>query len=99
MLAIYTLVSNLDQAKKIARALVSEKLAACANIMPNISSTYMWEGELQEESEVAMLLKTSSKLKSKLLKRLRDLHPYDVPAILNTSIECNSDYEKWIENL
>lgn len=70
------------EAEKIARALIDEKLVACANILPEITSLFRWEGLTQTTQEVGVLFKTDARLLAKATERLALLHPYDTPAII-----------------
>ncbi len=95
--SIYITTKDEDEARKIGRTLVDEKLAACVNILP-IKSIYRWEGEIQEEGEAAMLVKTKAELADKVIERVKELHSYEVPCIVSFSIDKgNPDYLKWIE--
>ncbi len=83
--------------KKIARALVEERLAACVNILPQVTSVFHWQGKLCEESEQLLIIKTKQALWEKLQGRLQQLHSYDVPEILSLSINSGSrEYLKWL---
>jgi len=94
---IYITAADEEEAREIGSVLVAEKLPACVNIHP-IKSIYRWEGEVQEEGEVAMLVKTTARLVDKAIKRVKELHSYEVPCIVSLPIEKgNSDYLKWIE--
>lgn len=68
-----------EEAVKIANTLVGEKLAACANIIKGVRSIYFWQGKVEDDSEVLMVIKTRASLFEKLSKRVNELHPYDVP--------------------
>ncbi len=93
---IYITTKDEDEARKIGRTLVEEKLAACVNIHP-IQSIYRWEGEIEEEGEVAMLVKTRAELADKVIERVKELHSYEVPCIVSLSIDKgNPDFLKWI---
>ncbi len=82
----------------IARALVSERLAACANIGGDITSIYRWQGTIEEASEVTLLLKTRAGLFEQVAARVRALHPYDVPCIFATEIAAiDHAYVAWLE--
>jgi len=94
--SIYVTTASEDEAHKIGRALVEEKLAACANILP-IKSIYRWQGNIEEAGEAAMFLKTRSELVDKVIERIKALHSYEVPCIVSFPIEKgNPDYLKWI---
>lgn len=95
---IYITTRDEEEAKKIGRALVEEKLAACVNIHP-IKSIYRWEGEIVEESEMAMFVKTKAALVDEVIKRVKELHSYEVPCIVSLPIEKGCpDYLKWIKD-
>jgi periplasmic divalent cation tolerance protein len=96
---IYTVFPHAEQAKKVARILVQEKLIACANILPAHIAIYEWQGKLAEESEVVMLLKTSKANYQALEERIKELHEYDVPCIIQLDISAaNADFLAWIAN-
>ena len=94
---IYVTASSSEEAKKIARKVIDERLAACANILSNISSVYLWEDEVQEENEAALVLKTRSELTTALTDRIKELPSYDCPCITALDIvDGNADYIAWI---
>ncbi|MFL5381025.1 MAG: divalent-cation tolerance protein CutA [Longimicrobiaceae bacterium] len=68
--------------RRLARALLDERLVACANLVPGVTSLYRWEGEVQEEDEVLLVMKTSSGLVPRLTARIPELHPYELPEVL-----------------
>ena len=70
---VYITTKDEDEAKKIGRALVEEKLVACVNIHP-INSIYRWQGEVQEDSEVAVFVKTKAGLVDEVISRVKELH-------------------------
>ncbi|MFO7872596.1 MAG: divalent-cation tolerance protein CutA [Candidatus Undinarchaeales archaeon] len=95
---IYTTAPD-KEAKEISKNLLEEKLIACSNIF-SISSIYKWEGEIKEEKEAGMVLKTKEELTDKVIKRIKELHSYDVPEILIINIEKGNDkYLKWIKEV
>ena len=86
-----------DEAAKIARVLVEERLAACANILSGVRSIYRWEGKVEDAPEVLMVIKTREELFDTLDKRVRELHPYSVPEVIAVSIVNGSQaYLKWL---
>jgi periplasmic divalent cation tolerance protein len=94
---IYTTVPDEGTAKAIAANLVNEKLAACVNIYPPMTSVYEWEGKLETAAEVACLIKTRKALTEDAMATLRKHHPYDVPAMLVLPIvDGNDDYLDWV---
>lgn len=91
-------VDNLESAKKIARIVVEERLAACANIMQGLSSIYHWEGEIVEDSECLLILKTKATLFEVLKNKILEIHPYEVPEIISLGIDNGFDkYLDWIK--
>ena len=95
---IYITTNSKEQAMEIARTIIKEKLAACANILGEVSSVYAWNGEIAEEKETAMLLKTSNKLIKRLTERVKALHSYDCPCITALNIvDGNADYVTWVK--
>lgn len=84
-------------AAAIARALVNEHLAACVNIVPGVRSLYHWEGRLQDESEVLMVIKTSEARYAELEDRILGLHPYSNPEVVAlTPAQVASKYFSWV---
>ncbi len=86
-----------EKAAELARALVSERLAACGNVVAGVRSIYRWEGAVQDESEALLLLKTTAGRFEQLRDRVLALHPYHVPEVVALSIEAGSRaYLDWI---
>ena len=73
---------NVECAETLGRALVEERLAACVNVVPGIRSFYRWEGEVQNDPEVLLIVKTRADRCSALAARVDELHPYDLPEVL-----------------
>ena len=97
-LIVLTTVKNRAEAKKISEALVLEKLAACVNTLPSVSSVYRWRGKVERSSEVMLIIKTSSKNLDKLMARIKELHSYEVPEILALKVDrCLPQYLRWID--
>jgi periplasmic divalent cation tolerance protein len=78
---VLTTVGTPEQAERIARALVQRRLAACVNVVPTVRSFYTWKGEIQDETEVLLLVKTAADLDA-VQRAILELHPYDLPEIL-----------------
>ena len=94
---VYVTTGNREEALVIARTVVAEKLAACANILGEVTSIYEWQGEVHEDGEAALILKTRTELFGDLAARIRELHSYDCPCIVAWPIEAGSeDYLSWI---
>lgn len=91
---IYSTAKDKKEAEKIAKILLEEKLVACVNIF-KINSIYKWKGKVMKNSEYAMIIKTKDELISKAMKRIKELHSYEVPCIICFDIE--KGYEKFLE--
>jgi len=95
--SIYITAKDEEEAREIGKALVEEKLAACINIHP-IKSIFWWEGEIAEENEAAMLVKTKAELVDEVITRVKELHSYEVPCIVSLPIEKgHPEFLKWID--
>lgn len=79
---VYVTAPDSEIAAGIASTIVSERLAACANILPEMHSVYHWEGKVEQSREVVLLFKTQADLIAPLMERITALHPYDVPCIM-----------------
>lgn len=94
---VLTTCPDEDVARGVARALVEEKLAACGNVVPGITSIYRWKGAVEEAGEWLVLLKTAASRAEALAARLEELHPYDVPEILVLEVERGAGaYLRWV---
>ena len=86
-----------ESADRIADALVRERLAACASVVPGMTSLFWWEGEVQHANEALVLIKTVDDRVEALIARARDLHPYDVPEVLALPVEAGHlPYLAWV---
>lgn len=97
--AIVVLVTapSADKAAELARALVEEGLAACGNVVPGLRSIYRWQGQVQDEPEALLLLKTQAALFEPLRERVVALHPYECPEVLRLGVEAgHAPYLEWI---
>jgi len=96
-LLVFTTLPSADKAAELAKALVEERLAACANLLPAIRSIYRWQGKLQDENEVLVLLKTRAEHLERLKLRILELHPYEVPEVLAVPVEAGyQPYLDWL---
>ena len=94
---VFVTAPSLEVARRVGNDVVEKKLAACANLVPGIESIFHWEGKIQQEQEVFMLLKTQAGLIDDLAAAIRDLHPYSTPEIIALPILSGSrDYLEWI---
>ena len=95
-IAVVTTLASREEARRLALALVERKLAACAQISA-IESIYPWKGAIQEEPEFRLLLKTTQGRYAEIEATIRDLHPYDLPAIHAFAFEhVDAAYAAWI---
>lgn len=95
----YIVCANKDEAIHIAKAIVEEKLAACANILPAVESFYMWQGKVQNSNEVVLLAKTEKTKFELVQKKVTALHSYELPCIVALPIEMGeAKYLQWISN-
>jgi periplasmic divalent cation tolerance protein len=84
-------------AERLARALVEEGVVACVNIVPGLTSIYRWEGAIECESEVLMVMKTTAGEVARLLERAPALHPYEVPEVLVLDVDAgHAAYLDWV---
>ena len=96
---LVTLVTapNEDEAARIARALVESRLAACVNMVRDIRSVYCWKGNIEDDREVLMIIKTKRSLFEPLMAKVKDLHSYDVPEVIALPIIAGSEeYLGWL---
>ncbi len=95
---IYCTCPNQETAEKIARTLVSEKLAACINIVPSITSIYQWQGKIETAQECLLLIKSRQDAYPELEKKITAIHPYELPEIVAVSIaHALPDYLNWMD--
>ncbi len=84
-------------AETLSRALLDERLAACVNVVPGVRSFYRWEGAIREDSELLLLLKTRKDLADALAARVKELHPYELPEVLELPASGGSEaYLDWV---
>jgi periplasmic divalent cation tolerance protein len=87
------------QAEEVAQAVVTEKLAACVNVLPGIRSCYVWEGQLTWSDEVLLVIKTRKARFEPLRDRIKALHSYQVPEIVSLAIDdALQAYSDWIDS-
>ena len=95
---IYISTSGFSESKKIAMKLLQEKLVACTNIIREIDSFYLWKGEINEDKESLLIAKTQSDKVGIVIKRVEEIHSYDVPCILQIQVKKGSkNYLNWMK--
>ncbi len=98
-LVVLVTVPNREVAEKIAKALVEARLAACVNIVDELKSIYWWQGKIEEDNELLLIIKTRMEVFEELVLKIRELHPYTVPEIIGLPIIAGSkDYIDWLKN-
>jgi len=95
-LVLTTLGADTDAAA-LARTLVEERLAACVNVVPGMTSIYRWKGSVEQEREQQLLIKTTSGSVEALAARLRDLHPYELPEFIVLDASASAAYGAWVK--
>ncbi len=96
-LVVLVTAPSADQAAELGRAVVTERLAACASIVPAVRSIYRWEGKVQDEPEALLVIKTTRARFEPLRDRILALHPYQVPEVLALRVEAgHAAYLAWI---
>jgi periplasmic divalent cation tolerance protein len=96
-LVVFVTTSGYEEARKIADALVSQRKAACVNIIPRVNSLFRWKGKIEEAEESLLVIKTRAKLFPGVLSTVKSIHSYEVPEIIALPIiEGNPDYLQWI---
>jgi periplasmic divalent cation tolerance protein len=97
ILTVYAVFANEEEALRIGRACVEERLAACVNLLGAVHSIYRWQGRIEEGTEVAALFKTSEASADALIARIAGMHSYDVPAAVAWPIAAaHADYAAWV---
>ncbi len=94
----YTTCADPEEAEKIARHLIEERLAACVSVVPAVKSYYRWKGSIESDDEILLMIKTSRDLVDALRQQLEKLHSYDLPELIVTPIVDGSpNYLAWLE--
>ncbi|XP_068854999.1 protein CutA [Aphelocoma coerulescens] len=95
--AAFVTCPNNSVATELARALVQQRLAACVNVLPGVTSVYTWQGKLEEDSEVLLMIKTRSSRVPALTEFIRSHHPYEVPEVVALPVaQGNLPYLRWV---
>ena len=97
ILLAFSTFPDIDTARRIARQLVTENFAACANIVPAIESIYRWQGKIESGNETVAFFKTTPARSAALQEKLKSLHPYDVPEIIFVPVTAGlPEYLRWV---
>ena len=97
-IVVLSAVGSADHAERIARAMVEQGHAACVNVVPGVTSFYRWKGEIARDAEWLLVMKTTAARFSALREALVDMHPYDVPEVVEVPIERgHAPYLEWID--
>ena len=94
---IYITAGDIEEARKIGRMLIEERLAACANIFP-ITSIFRWKGKIDEANEFGIFVKTRSEKVKEIENKVKEIHSYEVPCVVSFNMdEGSADYLEWID--
>ncbi len=94
---VLTTTASSDEARRLGRTLVEERLAACATLVPSVESIYRWQGEIESSTEALLLIKTTAEQIGPLQVRLHELHSYQTPEFLVLPVESGSGgYIEWL---
>jgi len=95
---LYITVKNKQEAEKIAKALLEEQLIACANILPEVTSLFRWEGKAKEVTEALLLAKTTLDKQDEAMLRASELHSYECPCIVAVPLEAaHAPFARWVD--
>ena len=98
VVSVYAVFADADEAERIGRQIVDERLGACVNILGPIRSIYRWKGSIETSDEVAAIFKTTDGQAGALITRIAALHSYDVPCIATWPIDkILGSYADWVE--
>lgn len=96
-LVVLTTVGTQEDAIRVARLLVEERLAACVNVLPGVQSVYWWEGRVNVDGELLLVVKTTASMVDALQARLAEVHPYEVPEFVVLEPErLSPQYRQWL---
>jgi len=98
VVSVYAVFADAEEAERIGRAVVEDRLAACVNLLGSIRSIYRWKGAVENAEEIAAIFKTSEDQVDALITRIAGMHSYDVPCVVAWPIEkVLGSYSDWIE--
>ena len=97
IVVVYCTVPTKKLAKEITKILMKHKLAACVSMIDNVKSVFSWDGEICEEKEILLMIKTRRTNYGKVKLVIEDMHSYNVPEIIALPVvDCSEDYLKWL---
>lgn len=96
ILSITTTVGSAADAQRLAREIVRRRLAACVQLEPGLTSFYRWQGELCEDAEVRLVIKTLPGCEAALQALLREQHPYELPQFVAATLTASVEYARWV---
>ncbi|APR98777.1 divalent-cation tolerance protein CutA [Wolbachia endosymbiont of Folsomia candida] len=100
LVLIYTTFSNFEEAQVVAEELLNDRLILCVNTFPEVHSIYLWEGKINNSSEVVAIMKSKSDQVDKVIEKIEAMHSYDQPAALVIPIEkANKSFTNWANNV
>lgn len=97
MIHVTTTCDTMETARKLARAALEARLAACVNVIPGIVSLFHWQGAVEEETEVAATFKTNETHRDALVELIRRNHPYDLPVITWEAVGTTNEAARWCQ--
>ena len=99
ILSVYAVFASAEEAERVGRTVVEERLAACINILSPVRSIYWWKGKIETSNEVAAIFKTHHWRSDALMERIAELHSYDVPCVVAWPIDkILGPYSDWVED-
>ena len=99
VVSIYAVFASAEEAERIGRTVIEERLAACINILSPVRSIYRWKGRIETADEVAAILKTHHWRSDALIARIAELHSYDIPCVVSWPIDkIVGAYADWVED-
>lgn len=97
VVVVLTTVATEEAAERLAKELVERRLAACVNILPRVRSIYRWDGAVQDDRELLLLVKTTRERRDETMRAIAELHPYDVPEVVALEADAVSGpYASWL---
>ena len=100
VVSVYAVFANADEAERIGRTVIEERLAACVNIMSPVRSIYRWKNGIETADEVSAIFKTHHWRSDALMERIAELHSYEVPCVVTWAIEkIVGRYADWVEDV